>query len=81
MLTDHPHVAESQPFRYACLNLLLPFLVLLKRHFSIKVKEISLSYHVENVFTVDIPNLQHGNDGLIYTCVNTPYTPGTDRNM
>ena len=48
---------------------------------SIKVKEISFSYHVEKVFTVDIPALQHGNDGLIYTCVSTPYTPGTDSNM
>ncbi|TFK42290.1 mRNA capping enzyme [Crucibulum laeve] len=49
--------------------------------FSIKVKEISLSYHVEKVFNVDIPALQHGNDGLIYTCVNTAYTPGTDINI
>ncbi|PPQ87979.1 hypothetical protein CVT25_001058 [Psilocybe cyanescens] len=49
--------------------------------FSIKVKAISFSYHVENVFNVDIPALQHGNDGLIYTCVNTPYTPGTDKNI
>src|SRR5271170_7331845 len=48
---------------------------------SIKVKEISFSYHVEKVFAVDIPALQHGNDGLIYTCVNSPYTPGSDANM
>ncbi|KAF9477572.1 mRNA guanylyltransferase [Pholiota conissans] len=49
--------------------------------FSIKVKEINFSYHVEKVFNVDIPALQHGNDGLIYTCVSTPYTPGTDPNI
>lgn len=30
---------------------------------------------------LDITNLQHGNDGLIYTSVSTPYAPGTDRNM
>jgi len=48
---------------------------------SIKVKEINFSYYVEKVFNVDIPALQHENDGLIYTCVNTPYTPGTDTNM
>ena len=46
-----------------------------------KVKDVKFSYHVEDVFNIDIPALQHGNDGLIYTCVNTPYAPGTDQNM
>lgn len=49
--------------------------------FAICVKEISFSYHVEKVFNVDIPKLQHENDGLIYTCVNSPYSPGTDPNI
>ncbi|KAK0463931.1 mRNA capping enzyme, catalytic domain-containing protein [Desarmillaria tabescens] len=49
--------------------------------FDIKVKQIKSSYNVEQVFNVDIPALQHGNDGLIYTCVNTPYSPGTDPNI
>ncbi|TFK63235.1 mRNA capping enzyme, alpha subunit [Pluteus cervinus] len=48
--------------------------------FEIKVKEMSLSYHVEDVFSL-IPNLKHGNDGLVYTCVTTPYTPATDPNI
>ncbi|KAJ6597049.1 mRNA capping enzyme, catalytic domain-containing protein [Mycena vulgaris] len=48
--------------------------------FDIQVKGITMSYHAEQVFA-DMPNLQHGNDGLIYTCVNTPYTPGTDPNI
>ncbi|KAJ7273290.1 mRNA capping enzyme, catalytic domain-containing protein [Mycena rebaudengoi] len=48
--------------------------------FDIRVKEVSFSYRAEQVFA-DIPNLQHGNDGLIYTCVNTPYAPGTDPNI
>lgn len=42
---------------------------------------MKFSYHVEDVFNIDIPALQHGNDGLIYTCVSTPYAPGTDPNM
>lgn len=46
-----------------------------------KVKGVKLSYHVEEVFEKDIPALLHGNDGLIYTCVNTPYMAGTDPNM
>ncbi|KZT26376.1 mRNA capping enzyme [Neolentinus lepideus HHB14362 ss-1] len=49
--------------------------------FEIKVKDLSFSYGIEKIFNVDIPALQHGNDGLIYTCVNTPYTPGTDTNI
>ncbi|KAF9448015.1 mRNA guanylyltransferase [Macrolepiota fuliginosa MF-IS2] len=48
--------------------------------FSVAVKQISFSYHVRAVFD-GIPLLQHGNDGLIYTCVSTPYTPGTDNNI
>ncbi|KAG6829641.1 hypothetical protein H0H92_003974 [Tricholoma furcatifolium] len=63
-----------------------PYAKMLKDHpqtvasqpFDIRVKEINNSYNVEKVFTFDIPTLQHENDGLIYTCVNTPYTPGTD---
>ncbi|VDB82912.1 unnamed protein product [Peniophora sp. CBMAI 1063] len=49
--------------------------------FDIKVKEVNLSYHLDKVFKVDIPRLQHGNDGLIYTPVATPYVPGTDKNI
>jgi len=54
---------------------------MLNYYVRIRVKEINFSYHVEKVFNVDIPALQHENDGLIYTCVNAPYTPGTDTNM
>lgn len=49
--------------------------------FSIKVKDINFSYTIDHVFQAIIPSLQHGNDGLIYTCVETPYTPGTDENI
>ncbi|KAI9057923.1 hypothetical protein FKP32DRAFT_1529842, partial [Trametes sanguinea] len=49
--------------------------------FDFKVKDVKFSYRVEDVFNIDIPRLQHGNDGLIYTCVSTPYTPGTDQNI
>jgi mRNA guanylyltransferase len=55
--------------------------IFFSRSDRIKVKDVNLSYHLEKVFTVDIPRLQHGNDGLIYTPVATPYVPGTDRNM
>jgi len=47
----------------------------------IVIKETNLSYHLEKVFDHDIPALQHGNDGLIYTRVSTHYTTGTDKHM
>ncbi|TFY57978.1 hypothetical protein EVJ58_g6686 [Rhodofomes roseus] len=49
--------------------------------FHIKVKQVKLSYHVDDVFNIDLPALHHGNDGLIYTCAETPYIPGTDTNI
>lgn len=49
--------------------------------FQIQVKRVQLSYHVDDVFNIDLPALQHGNDGLIYTCAETPYIPGTDHNI
>jgi len=48
------------------------------RPFDIQVKRMELSYYVEKVLKEDIPRLQHGADGLIYTCVDSPYVVGTD---
>jgi mRNA guanylyltransferase len=48
---------------------------------SIKVKPMERSYAIDKIFAVDVPNLQHGHDGLIFTCVNTPYAAGTDNNI
>ncbi|KAJ6589319.1 mRNA capping enzyme [Mycena capillaripes] len=47
--------------------------------FDISVKKMQYSYYAELVFA-DMANLQHRSDGLIYTCVNAPYTPATDSN-
>ncbi|KAH9857131.1 mRNA capping enzyme, catalytic domain-containing protein [Lenzites betulinus] len=66
-----------------------PFLKMMNDHphvaatqpFDFKVKDVKPSYRVEDVFNIDIPRLQHGNDGLVYTCVSTPYAPGTDPNI
>ena len=79
MLRDHPRMREKQPFEFVlqqnncCFSL---FLILR----SIQVKEVNFSYSIDKVFS-DITNLQHGNDGLIYTSVSTPYIPGTDKNL
>lgn len=47
----------------------------------VRVKDVKFSYHLDQIFEREIPQLQHGNDGLIYTCVSTPYMAGTDPNM
>jgi mRNA guanylyltransferase len=56
-----------------------PFMIE-KQPFDVQVKEVNFSYSIDKVF-LDITNLQHGNDGLIYTSVLTPYIPATDKNL
>lgn len=46
--------------------------------FFVEMKPFQLGYGVEMMFRQILPNLTHGNDGLIFTCRNTPYKPGTD---
>lgn len=46
--------------------------------FDIVVKEQELSYYTDRVMNVHIPKLQHGHDGLIFTCAESAYVPGTD---
>ncbi|KAL1693326.1 mRNA capping enzyme, catalytic domain-containing protein [Schizophyllum commune] len=66
-----------------------PYVTMLRDHpemvnlqpFHIQVKKMHAAYQVSQVFDEDIPKLQHGNDGLIYTKVEAPYTPNTDRNI
>jgi len=52
-----------------------------KQPFQIQVKKMELSYGVVDVLKNHIPNLKHGNDGLIFTCANDPYVFGTDKKI
>lgn len=45
------------------------------------LKRQELAYGIEAVFRTHLPSLQHGNDGLIFTSAEAPYTPGTDQRM
>jgi hypothetical protein len=45
------------------------------------LKPQELSYGIEAVFKEHLPKLLHGNDGLIFTSAEAPYTPGTDHKM
>lgn len=46
--------------------------------FLLKKKAVHMSYAFDDFFKSIIPQLKHGNDGLIFTCVHSPYKPGTD---
>ncbi|KAL8953567.1 MAG: hypothetical protein Q9222_000562 [Ikaeria aurantiellina] len=46
--------------------------------FIVEFKRMELGYGIEMMFKEILPNLPHGNDGLIFTCRNTAYQFGTD---
>ncbi|KAL0241436.1 hypothetical protein GEMRC1_006671 [Eukaryota sp. GEM-RC1] len=45
--------------------------------FEIYPKQMFATKHTAHILTDVIPNLTHGNDGLIFTPVRDPYVPGT----
>ncbi|KAI7907459.1 mRNA-capping enzyme subunit alpha [Cokeromyces recurvatus] len=45
--------------------------------FLVEFKEQQFTHHLDVVFNEIIPKLKHGNDGLIFTSVNAPYSMGT----
>ncbi|KAK3676094.1 Dcp1p-Dcp2p decapping enzyme complex alpha subunit [Recurvomyces mirabilis] len=49
--------------------------------FQPELKAMELPYGTEMMFKDRIPNLPHGNDGLIFTCVGTEYVSGTDQHI
>lgn len=46
--------------------------------FQLSVKEPQMPYGIKMMFHDVIPQLPHGNDGLIFTCKDTAYVAGTD---
>ncbi|KIX03757.1 uncharacterized protein Z518_07310 [Rhinocladiella mackenziei CBS 650.93] len=53
------------------------------RPFVVEDKATEFSYGLEKMFREIIPKVKqlHGNDGLIFTCKNTPYKTGTDEHI
>ncbi|KAF2191482.1 mRNA capping enzyme, alpha subunit [Zopfia rhizophila CBS 207.26] len=49
--------------------------------FRVKEKLVYPPYHCRNIFENVLPNLPHGNDGLIFTCKSTRYMFGTDQHI
>lgn len=46
--------------------------------FVVELKAMQFAYGTAMMFKEILPKLPHGNDGLIFTCRNTPYKHGTD---
>ncbi|RPA84311.1 mRNA-capping enzyme subunit alpha [Ascobolus immersus RN42] len=49
--------------------------------FILAFKNMEFSYAITKMMKDVLPNLKHGNDGLIFTCRNTPYKFGTDEHI
>jgi len=49
--------------------------------FRIEQKSFQFAYGAEMMFKQILPALRHGNDGLIFTCRETPYKFGTDEHI
>ena len=49
--------------------------------FQVREKTVYPPYSFGAMFNQILPSLKHGNDGLIFTCKNTPYEFGTDRHI
>jgi mRNA guanylyltransferase len=49
--------------------------------FKVKEKELHPPYSLSLMFGKVLPNLPHGNDGLVFTCKGTPYKFGTDEHI
>ena len=49
--------------------------------FIVEYKKMEYSYAIEMMFREVLPNLPHGNDGLIFTCRDSPYQFGTDQHI
>lgn len=49
--------------------------------FIVMCKKQEKAYGIEMMFRDTLPNLPHGNDGLIFTCRTSPYVTGTDEHI
>ena len=49
--------------------------------FLVELKAMQFAYATEMMFRQVLPNLPHGNDGLIFTCRTTEYKSGTDEHI
>jgi len=75
-MKKHPAVFDSVPFMCSPRSLPIDLMCC-----SVQKKDMQLGYGIEMMFMEIMPNLQHGNDGLIFTSLSGPYICGTDEYM
>lgn len=86
MLMDRPLDKRLAYFQH---NIYRPYRDLFKRYpgelqyqaFRLVMKDMQLAYGIGKMFHEVLPSLTHGNDGLIFTCRETPYKCGTDEHI
>ncbi|KAF2150706.1 mRNA-capping enzyme subunit alpha [Myriangium duriaei CBS 260.36] len=49
--------------------------------FEVAAKDLQKAYGIEMMFRDVLPNLPHGNDGLVFTCRTSEYSIGTDQHI
>ncbi|KAB5558430.1 mRNA capping enzyme, catalytic domain-containing protein [Coniochaeta sp. 2T2.1] len=48
---------------------------------KVEMKAMQFSYAIETMFRDILPNLKHGNDGIVFTCRTSEYKHGTDEHI
>ncbi|KAF2456553.1 mRNA capping enzyme, catalytic domain-containing protein [Lineolata rhizophorae] len=49
--------------------------------FEVQFKQMMGTHRISQLIHQIVPNLKHGNDGLIFTCSSTPYVHGSDEHI
>lgn len=78
-------MGRSLPDRLKCVqnDVVVPFKEMMSSKdaplypFTLDMKKMWKSYAIAEILELEIPRLQHGNDGLIFTPVADPYVSGT----
>ncbi|GAB7348786.1 hypothetical protein MBLNU459_g7509t1 [Dothideomycetes sp. NU459] len=74
---------------YFVQNVLKPYEAILEKYpeekaeqpFTVAIKKMEKAYGIMMMVKDVLPNLPHGNDGLIFTCRTSAYVTGTDQNI
>lgn len=86
LLINGQNVMErSLPDRLKCVqnDIVIPFKEMMSAKdaplypFTLEIKKMWKPYAIAEILELEIPKLQHGNDGLIFTPVADPYVSGT----